>query len=61
MNALSRRLAAALVAILGAGAAPAALATTYSDVILGDHPVGFWRLDETSGTAAADGSGGGHD
>lgn len=27
---------------------------TYSDVILADNPVGYWRLDETSGTIATD-------
>lgn len=28
--------------------------TPYSDAVAGDGPVGYWRLDETSGSAAAD-------
>lgn len=29
----------------------------YSDLVLADRPVGYWRLNETSGTTAADSSG----
>src|SRR5690349_23290646 len=29
----------------------------YRDAVLSDHPVGYWRLDETSGTVAADSTG----
>jgi hypothetical protein len=32
----------------------------YRDEVLGDNPIGYWRLDETSGTTAADASGNGH-
>lgn len=38
-----------------------ASATTYSAAVLADSPVGYWRLDETSGTTAADSSGNGYD
>lgn len=31
-----------------------ALGNSYSGVVLGDNPVGYWRLGETSGTTAAD-------
>jgi hypothetical protein len=34
---------------------------SYSSEVLADSPVGYWRLDETSGTNAADSSGGSHD
>jgi hypothetical protein len=30
----------------------------YSDAVLGDSPVSYWRLDETSGTTATDSTGG---
>ena len=33
----------------------------YATQILADQPLGYWRLDETSGTVAADASGNGHD
>lgn len=33
----------------------------YVDVVLADGPAGYWRLDEGSGTTAADSSGNGHD
>lgn len=33
----------------------------YRDVVLADSPIGYWRLDETSGTIAADASGNGLD
>jgi uncharacterized repeat protein (TIGR01451 family) len=33
----------------------------YAAQILADQPLGYWRLDETSGTVAADASGNGHD
>jgi hypothetical protein len=32
---------------------------SYDSVILADSPVGYWKLDETSGTTAADSSGNG--
>ena len=34
--------------------AQAATAKTYSQTIRADHPVSYWRLDETSGTVAGD-------
>ncbi len=40
--------------------APAAYADLPAE-ILADNPVGYWRLDETSGTVAADSSGNGND
>ena len=42
-----------------AGATTAA-GSTYSDAILADSPVAYWRLGEASGTSAADASGTGH-
>lgn len=39
-----------------AGAAP----LDYADTVLADSPVGYWKLDETSGTTAVDSSGNGH-
>ena len=35
--------------------------STYDKIILNDHPVGYWPLDETSGTVAHDLSGYGND
>ena len=32
----------------------------YSDIILADSPIGYWRLGETAGTVAADSSGNAH-
>ncbi len=32
--------------------------SAYSNAVLGDGPAGYWRLGETSGTSALDGSGG---
>jgi hypothetical protein len=37
------------------------LLSTYSTVILGDHPAAYYRLGETSGTTAFDSSGNSHD
>lgn len=34
---------------------------SYSGEVLADSPVGYWRLNDTSGTTAVDSSGGGHD
>ncbi|HEY1119879.1 MAG TPA: LamG-like jellyroll fold domain-containing protein [Acidimicrobiales bacterium] len=34
---------------------------TYASEVLADSPVGYWKLDETSGTTAADSSGNGRD
>src|SRR5205085_1305 len=31
---------------------------TYADTVMADHPIGYWRLDESSGAFAADMSGG---
>jgi hypothetical protein len=39
----------------------AVLAAGYSTEVLADSPVGYWRLDEPSGTNAADSSGNSHD
>ena len=33
---------------------------SYSEVILADSPVGYWRLGESSGTSAADATGNGN-
>lgn len=33
----------------------------YSDLVMADSPLGYWKLGETSGTVAADTSGNGHD
>jgi hypothetical protein len=38
-------------------AAAAAVTRSYRDVVLADHPIGYWRLDETSGAVAHDSSG----
>jgi hypothetical protein len=32
----------------------------YKSIVLGDGPLGYWRLDETTGLVAADSSGNGH-
>jgi large repetitive protein len=37
--------------------AAAAFPRCYSDAVLADNPVSYWRLDETSGTTAADSKG----
>lgn len=42
-----------------AGSTPAAL--TYAQQVLADSPLIYWKLDETSGTTAADASGNGRD
>src|SRR5712692_4526714 len=61
---LTRRLLlAASLALLCSGLLPPApfemvwAAGNYSTVVGSDTPVGYWRLDETSGTSAADSSG----
>jgi hypothetical protein len=44
----------------GCGAAAPAVATaskTYSATVLADHPVAYWRMDETTGSTMADASG----
>ncbi len=46
--------------LTGAGAAGAAAVATYSTAVLADSPLAYWRLGESSGTAAADASGNGH-
>src|ERR1700716_3392075 len=38
----------------GANPASATTARTYSATVLADHPVAFWRMDETTGTTMAD-------
>lgn len=43
---------------LGALVRVSAAPTTYSAEVLADSPAGYWRLHETSGTSAADSSGG---
>lgn len=35
-------------------------ATSYSDEVLADSPIAYWRLGDASGTTAADSSGNGH-
>ncbi len=44
------------VAMLALGTGPAA-AADYPSAVLADHPVSYWRLNETSGTVAADQTG----
>jgi hypothetical protein len=57
----SRRVfATALVATVVLVAAPAA-AASYRSTVLADMPAGYWRLDETTGSTAADSSGHGAD
>ena len=31
-----------------------AIPSAYRDTVLADHPISYWRLDETSGTTATD-------
>jgi hypothetical protein len=38
-------------------AAPSIAAKTYSATVLADHPVAYWRMDETTGSTMADASG----
>ena len=38
-------------------ASTAATAKTYSATVLADHPVAYWRMDETTGSTMADASG----
>jgi len=40
---------------------PAALTANYAAAVLADSPVGYWPLNEASGTVALDASGNGHD
>lgn len=42
----------------GAGTPPV---LTYAQQVLADNPIGYWKLDETAGTTAADSSGNGRD
>ena len=46
------------LAISGCGTTTAAVPNTapksYSDLVLGDAPAAYWRLDETTGTTMAD-------
>lgn len=49
------------LALLGAGKAlDGAAALAYSAEVLADAPIGYWRLNETSGTNAADSGSGGN-
>ena len=41
--------------------APTVAPSMYATTVEGDHPVAYWRLDETSGTTAHDATGNGHD
>ncbi len=41
----------------GSTAAPSIAAKTYSATVLADQPVAYWRMDETTGSVMADGSG----
>jgi hypothetical protein len=50
-----------MVVVGAAAAGGPALAGPYSAAILADTPYAYWRLDETSGTVAADSSGNGRD
>lgn len=53
---MTKRLLFALLALFPA----AALGASYSAAVLADSPVGYWRLNESSGTTATDSSSGGH-
>jgi RHS repeat-associated protein len=59
-----------IVASNSVGASPAATTnavtptgstSTYFTTVRGDNPIAYWRLDDPSGTVAADSSGNGHD
>jgi len=41
----------------GANTAVATASKTYSATVLADHPVAYWRMDETTGSTMADASG----
>jgi hypothetical protein len=51
----------AVATLLPIGTGVVRAATTYPDLILSDHPVVYYRLEETSGSTAADSSGHGFD
>jgi hypothetical protein len=46
---------------LSGGGATSVTGSVYGSKVLGDGPVAYWRLDETSGTTAHDVTGHGHD
>jgi hypothetical protein len=46
---------------LSGGGATSVTGSVYGSAIVGDGPVAYWRLDETSGTTAHDVTGHGHD
>ncbi len=46
---------------LSGGGATSVTSSVYRSAVLGDGPVAYWRLDETSGTTAHDVTGHGHD
>jgi hypothetical protein len=48
------------VALLAPMLLPATAGADYRAAVMADTPSGYWRLDETSGTAAADASGNGN-
>jgi hypothetical protein len=50
------RIALPLLAAIALFGAPAANAATYSSTVLQDNPIAYYRLEETSGTTAADSS-----
>ncbi|MCA9248782.1 MAG: PEP-CTERM sorting domain-containing protein, partial [Planctomycetales bacterium] len=52
----SASLIAFVVAVLGSSQAEAGV--YYSDTVLADNPVGYWRLDDTGATAVNSGTGG---
>jgi hypothetical protein len=58
--ALAATLGIVLVAAMLGGSAATAVAVPYRDVVLADNPAGYWRLGESSGTVAADATGGGN-
>jgi hypothetical protein len=46
---------------LSGGGATSVTSSIYASTVMGDGPVAYWRLDETSGTTAHDVTGHGHD
>jgi hypothetical protein len=52
-------LVSGVVSLVGTGLHAAAV-SRYASTVLADHPLGYWRLGESSGTTAFDSSGNGH-
>ena len=50
-----------LFSLIGLLSSQLAFAGPYSDAVLADTPIAYWKLDETTGTTAVDSSGNGYD